>query len=208
MSRVRVFIDYQNVFHGAQDAFFDPALGRPHPTDGHVYPLALAEHLVDLGKSHDADRVLDHVTVYKGMPTEKSHPKAQSASARQKATWQTQSKVTATTRPLRYQADGYVNGRPKWKAGEKGIDVLLALDLAIGARDSLFDVGIVVSADTDLVPAMEVAMKAGVKVESAVWSGPYGRSRGLHHSCSGTWTHTLDQGAFAKVKDTTDYTIA
>lgn len=208
MSRVRVFIDYQNVYHGAREAFYDPTLDRPHPTEGHIYPLALAEHLVDLGKSHDPSRVLDQVNLYKGMPTNKSHPKVQSSAARQKVVWERQSKVTVTTRPLKYQPTGYTNGRQTWKAGEKGIDVLLALDFAIGARDDLFDVGVVVSADTDLVPAMEVAQAAGVKVESATWRGPYGRGRGLNHSCTGVWNHTLDQGDFAKVKDTTDYTVA
>ena len=57
-------------------------------------------------------------------------------------------------------------GRPAaWRAEEKGIDAMMALDIAIGARDDAYDVAVVVSADTDLAPAIEVALDAGKRVE-------------------------------------------
>ena len=38
---------------------------------------------------------------------------------------------------------------------EKGVDVKLALDLVIGAADNLYDTAIVISSDTDLIPAIK-----------------------------------------------------
>ena len=58
-------------------------------------------------------------------------------------------------------------GAYRFGGEEKGIDVLIALDLALGARDDRYDVAVLVSADTDLVPAIEVALDAGRRVETA-----------------------------------------
>lgn len=41
------------------------------------------------------------------------------------------------------------------KIREKGVDVKLAVDLVIGAADDLYDVAVVVSSDTDLIPAIQ-----------------------------------------------------
>ncbi len=38
---------------------------------------------------------------------------------------------------------------------EKGVDVQLAVDLVVGASDNLFDTAIVISSDTDLIPAIK-----------------------------------------------------
>ena len=38
---------------------------------------------------------------------------------------------------------------------EKGVDVKLSVDLVIGAVDNLYDTAIVVSSDTDLIPAIQ-----------------------------------------------------
>ena len=42
---------------------------------------------------------------------------------------------------------------------EKGVDVKIAVDLVIMARDNMFDLAILVSGDTDLVPAVEYVTK-------------------------------------------------
>ena len=52
------------------------------------------------------------------------------------------------TRPLDYRT-----GQPR----EKGIDVLLALDLAFGAANRDFDIVVLFSGDSDLLPALERA---------------------------------------------------
>lgn len=46
---------------------------------------------------------------------------------------------------------------------EKGVDVKLSLDLAIGAVDDLYDTAIVISSDTDLIPAMKYVKNAKKK---------------------------------------------
>ncbi len=40
---------------------------------------------------------------------------------------------------------------------EKGVDVQLAVDLVVGASDNLYDTAIVISSDTDLIPAIKYA---------------------------------------------------
>jgi len=46
---------------------------------------------------------------------------------------------------------------------EKGVDVKLSVDLVVGAVDSLFDTSIIVSSDTDLIPAVKYIKKAKSK---------------------------------------------
>lgn len=48
---------------------------------------------------------------------------------------------------------------------EKGIDVHLAVDLLIGAYENTYDVAIVISSDTDLIPAIEKVQQLGKGVE-------------------------------------------
>lgn len=48
---------------------------------------------------------------------------------------------------------------------EKGVDVQIAIDLVIGAVENLFDVAIVVSSDTDLIPAIKYIRSKGKIVE-------------------------------------------
>ncbi len=55
--------------------------------------------------------------------------------------------------------------KTKGKHHEKGVDVKLALDLALGAVDDLYDVAILISSDTDILPAVEEAKLRGKKVE-------------------------------------------
>ena len=48
---------------------------------------------------------------------------------------------------------------------EKGVDVLMAIDLLIGAYEDLYDTAILVSSDTDLIPAIAKVRAMGKKVE-------------------------------------------
>jgi len=63
------------------------------------------------------------------------------------------------------QAEGFEIKRGKimyddGKIREKGVDVKISLDLVIGAVDSLYDTAIVISSDTDLIPAIKYVRKA------------------------------------------------
>ncbi|MEK7480778.1 MAG: NYN domain-containing protein [Patescibacteria group bacterium] len=48
---------------------------------------------------------------------------------------------------------------------EKGVDVRIATDLLIGAYENLYDTAILVSSDTDLIPAIRQVRKIGKRVE-------------------------------------------
>jgi len=48
---------------------------------------------------------------------------------------------------------------------EKGVDVLMAVDLLTGAYENLYDTTILVSSDTDLIPAIEKVRVMKKKIE-------------------------------------------
>lgn len=206
-TRVRVFIDYQNVYHRARGAF---GLEREHPAIGNVLPLRLAALLNLLGKSKDPHRELESAWVYRGEPTSRSHPHVQAAFQRQVGVWrQSGGPITVVTRPLRYLATEWDHhGRPiAWGPGEeKGIDVLVALGMVLGAVRDEYDVAVLVSGDTDLVPAIDEVRRCGKRVENAVWKPTDGPARGLRPSNGGgIWCHRLDATHFTSVRDDTDY---
>ncbi|MDO8561140.1 MAG: NYN domain-containing protein [bacterium] len=66
--------------------------------------------------------------------------------------------------------DGFVikRGRIMYDSGktrEKGTDVKIAIDLIIGAIDNIYDTAILVSSDTDLVPAIQYIRYKKKKLE-------------------------------------------
>ena len=81
MTRVAVFIDYQNIYHGARRAFPDPR--SDSPSFGNVDPAALARLLTGLGRAVNPERMLSSTNVYRGEPGRMSHPKLQTAFGRQ-----------------------------------------------------------------------------------------------------------------------------
>ena len=118
MTRVAVFIDYQNLYHSAREAFADPA--QASPTVGHVHPLQLGNLLTDLGKSVDPNRRLTDVRVYRGQPGPKSHRHLVAAFDRQVAHWRAQAGLTVRTRPLRYNRQpGNVEAPPRGEPRKK-----------------------------------------------------------------------------------------
>lgn len=54
---------------------------------------------------------------------------------------------------------------------EKGVDVKFAIDLVIGAADNLYDTAVVVSSDTDLIPAIKYARYKKKNVEYVGFTG-------------------------------------
>jgi uncharacterized LabA/DUF88 family protein len=160
--RVAVFIDQQNLYRSARDAYdwrSEPALR------GNALPLELGRLLAtgDLAQPITegeaiSERDLVAVRIYMGQPSQRHDPREYARALRQRQHWDRSSPiVTVLHRTLRYP--------PNWQPGdperprEKGIDVLLAMDLVRGAfdpsSDCLFDLAILVSGDTDLLPAVE-----------------------------------------------------
>ncbi|OGH74738.1 MAG: hypothetical protein A3F22_02280 [Candidatus Magasanikbacteria bacterium RIFCSPHIGHO2_12_FULL_41_16] len=60
---------------------------------------------------------------------------------------------------------GYLMRVAGEKVHEKGVDVQIATDMLIGAYENLYDVAIVVSSDTDLIPAIQKITHLEKKVE-------------------------------------------
>ncbi len=146
--RVVVFIDAQNLYEGLRARFCASPL---HYTDGQFDPMALAELLVSRGPSSES-WTLAEVRAYVGRPSAVLQPKTAAAHARQTRAWQAAG-VTVRARDLQYI------DWPTRPPRQKGVDVELATDvfrLAGGA----YDIGIVASFDTDLIPAIEAVYAA------------------------------------------------
>lgn len=161
MDRLPLFVDYQNVYMGARRAF--SFQGSSDNTHGQADPMRLGRAIARRRPSYEgaSPRHLQQVLVYRGLPSNRLDPKAYGAARRQVARWEA-SGCDPHVRALRYP-----NPRTKHGAEEKGIDVKLAIDLIKLATEDVYDVAVVFSADTDLLPALEMA---------ALWGRP-SRSR-------------------------------
>lgn len=196
--RVAVFVDYQNVYRAARDAFHD------HTTDpfwfGQVHPTALGALITRLGG--DPDRQLHQVRMYRGLPSSEKQPKGYGAARRQTAAWEEQELVEVTSRPLRYPRDF-----PTSKPEEKGIDVQIALDFVMMAVRGEYDVGVLMSGDTDLLPALEEVMGLdGPMAEVAAFRPNIGSGRRLSLRNTPLNCHWINEAAYTTIRDDTDYT--
>lgn len=190
--RVAVFIDYQNCFAGARGCFH---AAPPAPWEGQFDPRALAERVVARRRRPS---LLAGVRVYRGLPDRLHDPRAYAANQRQAAAWRSRD-VDVIQLPLRYP--------PRWpaeRAQEKGVDVALAIDFVAWALDGRYDVGVLFSTDTDLVPALRLVASRGRHVEVAAWWTPRVRAR-LHTSGALPWCHQLRQDDYLAVHDPRDY---
>ncbi len=110
--------------------------------------------------------------------------------------------------PLRYPPDW-----PRTAEHEKGIDVQLAIDFVAGYIREEFEVGVLFSGDTDLLPALEAASEIAslggnrlLQPEVAAWGnrsrsgGRRLRPKGLNLHCH--WLGELD---YRQVEDSRDY---
>jgi len=193
--RVAVFIDGMNMYRGARDAFFSAY--DPH-TAGQFDPMQLAQAICRHGPppNEPGSRVLSAVRIYQGTPS--SHDrKGYAADQRHRSAWEKKG-ITVVTRPLRY------DGRDS-PPHEKGIDVALAIDLVAMGIDGDYDVGVLASADTDLLPALEYLFRRGVRVETAAWRAS--TPQNLIVSGTTLWPHYLRRNAYNAVADYRDYNL-
>jgi hypothetical protein len=194
---VIVFLDYQNVYAGAREAFHAPA---DQSTFGQVDPVALARVIT----AAKPGRALKQVRVYRGLPSNRLNPKGYGAVRRQTAAWKAANKdlVDVFLRPLQ--------GDPPH---EKGIDVQLAVDFVLLAVRGEYDVGVLFSTDTDMKPALDAVFELNGKErpwpEVAAWSGPNHYRRRItasqrSHSVPCNW---VDDIKYARIQDLTRYAI-
>jgi uncharacterized LabA/DUF88 family protein len=203
LTRVAVFIDYQNVYCGVRDAF---GWRHGHYTLGQVFPRRLGLLLTQRGRSVDSARQLEKVMVFRGEPSAGYSRVGQAACQRQVRFWSAQGLVEPVTRPLKYYPVGSdASGQTRWEGREKGVDVLLALAMVMGAMRDEYDVAVLVSADTDLGPALETVCALGKRCEVAAWKPTVGYGSRLGAS-SNVWCHWLTESDYRLVEDDTDYT--
>lgn len=195
MTTVEIFIDYQNLHHSAHESF---CAHGADVRDCLIHPMRFT---IELLKKRTAstgvkDLSLAAVNVYRGMPNPRKEPRLASAASKQHAAWgRYDQRVAVHTRALRYPSDW-----PDERAQEKGVDVLLAIHLTQAAIQKRADLLIVVSRDTDLLPAVELAnqLRPG-GVEVATW---YGQSS---LRSEGVASHILGEAAFRASRDTMKY---
>lgn len=168
--RLALFVDAQNVYKGAQRAFF--LFSAYHP-EGQFDPMKLGE-LISSRPPPDTTRVLHQVRVYTGRPDATKEPKTHAAHMKQCAAWE-RAGATVITRSLRYPSDW-----PNVKPQQKGVDVALAIDFVALAIDGEYDVGVIASTDTDLRPALEFVYRRcypSRQVEVVNWDSPTTQNR-------------------------------
>jgi uncharacterized LabA/DUF88 family protein len=198
--RVGVFVDWQNCYRTARNAFGFQGPGIP----GNVYPLKMAEMLARARPEGSPRGVLAKLRIYTGRASQHHDQRTYAANRRQFQAWTNADpdRVEVVARTLDYKL-----GYPR----EKGVDVQLAIDLV---RTTLFeeehDVAVLVSADTDLVPALELLVQRGgsTAVEVAMWEGPYWAPKPLAVKGVGIRQTPLTRAIYDRIADPTDYNVA
>jgi uncharacterized LabA/DUF88 family protein len=157
-----------------------------------------------LGRRNTTGRRIAEVRMYAGRPSSKDS-KTYAAHMRQANAWAKEG-VAVITRPLRYPHDW-----PSRPPVQKGIDVELAVDLIRGYVMDEFDVGIVASTDTDLLPAIESIWRFDRKrgydpVEVCAWKAE-GFAKQLRLEGQTLWCHQLARSDYERVADRNDYNV-
>ena len=160
VATAHLFIDYQNLHLSGHDAF---GQGPLHKSLIHPGLFADQVQAVRNAKVHTAVEIAE-IHVYRGEPSSAHDAIAAARNKSQASEWTRDRRVEVHARTLRYPQDG---GPPR----EKGVDVMLAVDLVRCSIKSGADVIILASRDTDLLPALETAYDAdGSLVEVAGWA--------------------------------------
>ena len=195
-----LFVDAQNTYRSSREDFFN---NSGPSVNGQFDPAKLGSLIESRGGPNGIECVLSEVRVYTGRPEAVKDPKTYAAHMKQCANWESDG-VTVVHRALRYP-----RGWPAQKAQEKGIDTALAIDFVTMAVDGLYDIGVIMSTDTDLLPALEFVRRRLAEerhVAAAAWRSPHSRRR-LALPGSNIWCHWLDRDDYDSVADLTNYSL-
>lgn len=195
--KVAVFIDWQNVYKTAREAF---GMDEMPSEQGNFSPFKLAR-LLALANGRRETGELVCVEVHRGLPSQKQDPTGYAANRRQAAAWQRESAlVVPKLRPLRYPFNF-----PAEQPIEKGVDVALAVSAIEATLRKRCQVAIIFSHDTDLLPVPEtIARLAGAhRVETASWSSDW--YRGRLRPKEPIFHHPITETVFELVEDPTNY---
>lgn len=214
--RTAIVIDYQNVHLTGHGAF----MRRWPKHECLIDPLNFANNLIGVRNGrqrpgHPA-AVLERVDVFRGLPSPDHEEKAYGRNLAQRAHWLRDPRVTVTHRPLRYRylRDGFgrkvidpetglglVDGPPQ----EKGVDVLCALALVRHARNEAFDLVVLASLDSDLIPALDEAHDL-CRVETfSWWTGRKGFEMQPSDRSHRIWNTRMNEKDFHRCLGHSDY---
>jgi NYN domain len=156
--RVALYLDYQNVHLTGRDRFApgsEPYQRVPEPS-----------MIADTIGSRRPDSQVVAVNVYRGRPDPRHEPRQASANDQQANQWtRRDTRVKMMRRPLTYRR------WPDQPPIEKGVDVKLAVDLIHDAMLKTYDALVLFSSDSDLQPAVDLAVEIGAVVEIVCWQG-------------------------------------
>ena len=196
--RLALFIDAQNAYRRALACLFPNSQSGK---DGQFDPMELGRLIAGRDGPGGAACTLVSVHVYSGRPDSSKAPHTYAAHRKQTRRWESDG-ATVITRGLRYP--------PNWPhdpAQEKGIDVALAIDFVRLAIDGAYDVGVIMSTDSDLQPALEFVRghnPGHLYVAVAAW-GTQGKDQRLRLPGASLWCHWLSQADYNAVADQTNY---
>lgn len=193
--RVAVFIDWQNAYRRAREAFGMDGMPIGH---GNFSPYRLG-CLLAAANGRGAAGDLVCVEIHRGLPSQKHDRIGYTANRRQEAAWKAENPrvVVPRLRPLRYRS----NEPPT----EKGVDVALAVNAIEATLRRRCDVAIVFSHDNDLLPVPEaIARLVGPdRVETASWVSPSFKKR-LRPKAA-VAHHSIPQKIFEAVETPVNY---
>ena len=196
--RLALFIDAQNTYLNARDCFFG---GGRAGVSGQFRPMALGRLIASRGGPRGAACTVSDVRVYSGRPVSNRDRRSYAAHRRQSRRWASDG-ATVITRDLRYPRTW-----PTEPAQEKGVDVALSIDFVTLAIDGAYDVGVIMSTDTDLRPALEFVRNRDPRrlhVAVAAWGTGKGNQR-LSLPGTPVWCHWLSLADYNSVADPTRY---
>ncbi|MGH3114623.1 MAG: NYN domain-containing protein [Gaiellaceae bacterium] len=196
--RVAVFIDWQNTYKTAREAFG----WRDYPNEyGNYSPYQLARVLTaENGRGTNAQLV--RVSIHRGLPSQRYDQHGYAANRRQAAAWIKENPeiVIPRLRPLRYDREG----EPR----EKGVDVELALGAVEWTLTKQCEVVIIFSHDTDLVPLVEMLtrMEGPACIETVSWTAQYFNQR--IRTRPPVYHHNISRTVFDRVETRVNYAHA
>ena len=199
-TRIAVFIDWQNVYKAARNAFGMATFGpMTWPNEyGNFSPFQLARILAAAnGRSGSGELV--RVEVHRGLPSSSRDPIGFAANRRQAAAWTNENAcVVVSLRPLRYGSDGVPQ--------EKGVDVNLAIGVVEQTMKAGCDIAILFSHDTDLLPAVEAVarLRGPGHIETASWKSQDFHQR-LRTKIRGVFHHEISEQVFSRVETRINY---
>lgn len=195
-TRVAVFIDWQNTYKTAREAFGFTAMPNEW---GNYCPFQLAR-LLAYGNGRKSASQLVLVNVHRGLPSPKHDQQGYAANRRQAAAWVKAGGqiVAPRMRPLRYPRG------PGEAPREKGVDVQLAVEAVEWSVTGKCDVAIIFSHDTDLVPVVELLLrlKGPASVETAAWRSDAFRQRLRQPD---VFHHDISRAVFDKVEQRVNF---